>query len=105
MYWITGILGFALASAPFLLGYADNSVAMWTSVILGGATLFVSYLEGLAADKDRWEYAVAALVGLGIIAAPFVLGFGGLTVAMWTSVAIGVLLTIIAGTKLYYGRT
>lgn len=103
MYWITGILGLAFAVALFIFGYADNPVAMWTSIVLGGGVLLTSLVEG-AGDKGKWEYWVTALVGLGAVAAPFVLGFGSITIAMWTSVGIGLLLALIAGSKLYYGQ-
>lgn len=104
MYWITGILGLAFAAAPFLFGYADNSIALWTSLIIGGGVLLTSLAEGVQDNKGKWEYLVSALVGLGAVAAPFVLGFGSVTTAMWTSVGIGLLLTLIAGSKLYYDQ-
>jgi len=101
MYWITGILGLGFAAAPFLFGYSENPVALWTSLLLGGAVMITSYLEAAAGDKERWEYVAAAIVGLGAIAAPFALGFGNLVTAMWSSVAIGLLLAVVAGYKLY----
>ncbi len=102
MYWTTGILGLAFAVAPFLFGYSNNPVAMWTSLLLGGGVMLVSLLEEASENQDRWEYWVAALVGLGAIAAPFVLGFGHITQAMWTSIAVGLLLALTAGGKLFY---
>lgn len=101
MYWLTGILGGAFAAAPFLLGYADNQVALWTSVLLGGAVMVVSFIEAGAEDKERWEYWVAISAGIGAIVAPFILGFGAHASAMWTSVAVGMLIALTAGYKLY----
>lgn len=102
MYWITGILGLAFAVAPFLFGYADNSVAMWTSFVLGGGVLLTSLVEGTEDNKGKWEYWLTTIVGLGAVIAPFALGFGSITTAMWTSVGIGLLLALIAGGKLFY---
>jgi hypothetical protein len=62
-------------------------------------------VEGYSYDKDRWEYVVAALVGIAAISAPFVLGFSGIATAMWTSVAVGILLALTAGSKLYYDQS
>lgn len=104
MYWATGFLGFAFAVAPFLFGYGNNPIAMWTSLILGALVMLISVFEGASEDKDRWEYWVGAIIGLGAIAAPFVLGFGQVIEAMWTSVGIGLLLALIAGSKLYTGQ-
>jgi uncharacterized membrane protein len=101
MYWITGILGAAFVLAPFLFGYSENSIALWTSLILGGAVMVVSYLEAAALDSDRWEYWVATITGIAAMVAPFALGFRSLPSAFWTSIAIGLLLAIVAGYRLY----
>lgn len=100
MYWITGLLGLGFTLAPFAFGYADNPVALWTSLLLGGGVIVTSYLEAAADGKDRWEYWVATVAGISAIAAPFALGFRDLTSAMWTSVGVGILLAIVAGYKL-----
>ena len=104
MYWITGILGFALVVAPFIFGYSDNPVALWTSLILGGAVMVDSYIEKIADDKGQWEYVVAEIVGLFAIVAPFTLGFGHITQAVWMSAAVGILLIVISGAKLFYDQ-
>lgn len=101
MYWITGLLGAAFAVAPFTFGYADNSVALWTSLLLGGSVMVVSYLEAASEDKDRWEYWVTVAAGIVAVAAPFILGFGSQISAMWISMAIGILLAVVAGYKLF----
>lgn len=101
MYWITGILGLILAISPFLFGYSADSTALWTSVIIGGATLIVSLIEGSRADRDQWEYWAAGILGLVAIIAPFIFGFGRITSAMWTSIIVGALIVIFAGSRLF----
>lgn len=101
MYWITGILGLILALAPFLFGYSGDSAALWTSVLVGGATIIVSLIEGARADKEQWEYWAAGILGLIAIIAPFIFGFGTNTSAMWTSLVIGALIVIFAGSRLF----
>lgn len=105
MYWITGLLGVAFAVTPFILGYSDNSAALWTSMVLGGITVVVSYLESAAGKYQRWEYWVAGIAGIGAIVAPFVLGYGYITQAVLISVVIGVLLAFSSGTELFMGKT
>lgn len=100
MYWITGVLGLILAVAPFIFGYTDNSAALWTSVLVGGATIIVSIMEGVQADR-RWEYWAAGILGLIAIISPFIFGFGGNTTAMWTTVVLGVLIALFAGSRLF----
>ena len=104
MYWITGILGLTLAAAPFLFGYTENTNALWVSLFLGMTTMIVSLYEALGHTRDRWEYWVALIAGLTAAAAPFVFQFGAVTAALWTTIAVGVILTGVAATKLFYGK-
>ena len=104
MYWVTGLLGVVLMVAPFMFGYSDNAMAVGTSLIVGLATLVVSFIEAAQADKEPWEYWTAVVLGLGAIAAPFVFGFNTQAVAMWTTIAGGILITLFAGSRLTTGQ-
>lgn len=104
MYWTTGILGLALAVAPFVLSYSDNTAALWTSVLVGGATIVVSLIEGLQADREQWEYWIAGILGVVAIAAPFALDFSNHATAVWTTVIAGTLIALFAGSRLTAGR-
>lgn len=106
MYWITGILGLILAVAPFIFGYSNDSAALWTSMIVGGATVVVSLIEAGQADREQWEYYVAGFLGLAAVMSPFIFGFGNNTNAMWITVIIGGLITMFAASKFFQtGRT
>ncbi len=104
MYWLTGLLGLILFVAPFLFGYADNTGALWTSLIVGAFLMVDSVFEGVAEDKQRWEYVVAVVLGIVAVAAPFVLGFSTVTAALWTSIAVGIVAVIAAGGRLTQGE-
>lgn len=102
MFWITGILGLALGLSPFVLGFANNAVALWTSLVLGVIVVVVSIigLASTAMDK-RWEYWVIGLAGLLAIIAPFALGYAGLASALWTSLIVGAVLALWDGVKVF----
>jgi len=102
MYRIIGVLGLAIGVAPFLLGYSDNFTALWTSLGLGTIAILASLIEAAEEDKGKWEYWVAGFAGIAAIAAPFLLGFGTISAALWTSVSVGALLFVLSGTKLMY---
>lgn len=104
MYWITGILGLALVLAPFVVGYAENTVALATSCALGVVVLAMSVLEAVKSERDKWEYWVAFAIGLLSLVAPFALGFSEHPQALWTSVLLGVLIAVTAGSRLYTGQ-
>ena len=101
MYWVTGILGILLIIAPFVLGYRTDSPALWSNVILGIIVLLVSAWKGFRPDQTRWEYWVAAIMGILAIIAPFVLGFSIMVSALWASVILGLIVLILAGYEVY----
>jgi hypothetical protein len=100
MYWMTGMLGLLFAAAPFLLGYSNNQPALWTSLLVGAAVVLTSAFEALEADKDPIEHWLAGILGAVAIGAPFVLGFGNVATAMWTSVIIGGLMIVASAGRL-----
>ncbi|HYK08977.1 MAG TPA: SPW repeat protein [Candidatus Eisenbacteria bacterium] len=104
MYWITGIIGLIFVVAPYIFGYSGNIAALWTSMAVGGITLIVSIVEGLQADRQLWEYWIAGILGIVAIFAPFIFGFSNFTSAVWSSITLGVLLVLFAGTKLFSGQ-
>lgn len=104
VYLLVGFLGLVSIVSPYMFGFSENAVALWTSLSVGAILLVASILEGIAADKERWEYWVVGIVGVGTVLAPFVLGFSALTTALWTLVIIGVATILVAGTKLFPGR-
>ncbi|MBI2338466.1 SPW repeat protein [Candidatus Daviesbacteria bacterium] len=105
MYLLTGFLGLVSIIAPYLFNYSQSSAALWTSLAVGAVLIVASIFEGIAADKERWEYWVVGIVGLGAIFAPFVLGFSTLSTALWTLVIIGIVTILAAWTKLFPGQT
>lgn len=105
MYWITGVLGVVLAAAPFLFGYRADFSAMTTSLIVGGLLVALSAIEGYQHDKQNWEYWAVGVLGVGLVLAPYLLGFSAITAAFWTSIIIGLITVAAAGLKLFSGET
>lgn len=104
MYWLTGILGIILASAPFVLGYTGDSAALWTSLSIGVVMVGSAGFEWLAEDRENWEYWVAGTAGVLAVLSPFVFGFSALTTAGITLVTIGLVAMGVSGIKLYSNR-
>lgn len=102
MYWLTGILGIAMAIAPYLLGYHDHTMAMWTSVVLGIVVAVVSIWEAMDVKHAKWEWWVVGIAGVLAVLAPFVFGFNTLTMALWTFVVLGFLAVILAGYEVFF---
>jgi hypothetical protein len=104
MYWFTGILGLAMAAAPFVFGYNTNPFAMWTSLILGLTVLLASIFEGLDERKAKWEWWVAGIAGILAVIAPFGFGFTTITLAFWMMIVVGALVFILASYEVFFAQ-
>jgi hypothetical protein len=104
MYRIMGVLGILAIAAPYILNFSNNQTALWSSVILGIILVISAVAEWLDEDKTSWEYYLAGLTGLAALGAPFLLGFGSLTSAVWTLVLIGIIAVAISAARLFLGR-
>ena len=106
MYWITALLGLAMGVAPWVFNYTDNTSAMWASIIIGAVIVLVSGYKAIVQDENQyWEYWLAGLAGIVAIAAPFVLNFTAIVAALWTSIAVGALVVLIAGYEVFVAQT
>lgn len=101
MFWITVILGLAMAMAPWALGYDGNSAATWSSVILGMVMAFVSGYKAAVRDHASWEYWVVVIAGLLSILAPFVMRFSAELAPTWTVVLLGGIAALVALYQVY----
>ena len=104
MYWLTGVLGLAMAVAPFAFGYNTNSFALWTSIVLGLIVALASFYEAMDAAKAKWEWWVVGIAGILAVIAPFVIGFTPATVAFWTIIALGVIVFFVAGYEVLFDK-
>lgn len=102
MYWFTGLFGLAMAIAPFVQGYQDNPVAMWTSVVLGVVVFAASLMEAIDVRHAKWEWWVAGIAGILAVLAPFVFGFTAVTVALWTLLILGAIIVILASYEVFF---
>lgn len=104
MYWLTGILGVFLLLAPFIFNYGDNIAASWTSMLSGSLIVIASILERLQKDTADWEYWASGMIGAFAIVSPFVLGFNTHSVAMLTTMILGIMIVLLTGSRLLMGE-
>lgn len=104
MTWLILILGLFLGVAPWLLGYSDDSTAMWSSVIPGAVVALVAFYKVMFHDTAKWEYWVAGVAGFVVVFAPFVMGFATDATAMWTTGIVGLLVFFVALYELFWSH-
>jgi hypothetical protein len=96
--WINLLLAIALIVSPWVMGFAAGT-AMSNAVVAGiiiGA-IAIAALVSFA----QWEEWANLLLGVWVLISPWVLGFDGNFNALWTHVAIGLAVAILAAIELY----
>ncbi|WP_101295524.1 SPW repeat domain-containing protein [Halegenticoccus soli] len=98
------LLGLWLIVAPFI--YSTTSAGLWNDVIVGALVASIGAYNYYLTTKGKEVSATGAgantLLGLWMIAAPFVLGVSG--AAFWSDLAVGVLVASFAGYNAYVSR-
>ena len=91
--------GVILLISPWVVGFRAAELATWNAVISGavlGGVAFAAFTRMRA-----WEEWIGLVVGLWVIASAWLLGFTGVSSAVWTHLIVGVLVTILAALELW----
>ncbi|WP_246179401.1 SPW repeat protein [Microvirga thermotolerans] len=96
---LNSILAVFLFFSPWLVGFRDVQAATWNAGVCG---LAIGLMAALAiTELQEWEEWVNAALGLWTAAAPWALGFAGVTTAMWTHVLVGLAAAVLAAVGLW----
>lgn len=92
--WTNAVLGMWLAASPWVLGFADQQLAMMNAVIFGLALAVFSLLD-VSESKSTREWIVA-ISGLWLAISPFALRFASDFNAAVNAMLIGILAAVLA---------
>lgn len=104
MHWQDGVgwgLALWLILSPWILEFASDATAMRTTVGFGFALLVIEVLA-LTAFRT-WEEWINAVIGIALIAAPFVQKFVAKP-AVYNAVIVGAVIVLLALTELRQER-
>lgn len=91
------LLGIWLVIAPFALGYSAIGSALWNDIIFGAVIVLLAGMRAAGEGyRQAWPSWANVIIGLWLIAAPFVLGYSLITQALWNDVIIGIAVAILA---------
>jgi hypothetical protein len=96
------VLAACLFVSPWMLGFVGEHVAAWTTwasaVVIGvlAVAAIVAFTE--------WEEWVNLALGIWVVLAPWILGFTGVTSALWAHVVLGFLVAAVAAWELWQVR-
>ncbi|GGX89429.1 hypothetical protein GCM10007160_15990 [Litchfieldella qijiaojingensis] len=92
--WLMLLFGAWLVISPFVFGHAEAGAGalMWNPVLVGVAVVVFSI--AVLRKTQVWEEWILLALGVWLIVAPFLLGYAGVTEAMWNSVVMGLLVGV-----------
>lgn len=93
--WVLLACAAWLFISPFVLGYASGPAAAAWAAWIASVVLFISAAEALVIP-DALEEWVDFVVGLGLVASPWLLGYSGEIVPAANSVVTGVVVATVA---------
>jgi hypothetical protein len=98
--WVTLVIGGWLIAAPWLIyGPAASGFVLWNSWLIGGAIVVLALSAIL--KFHEWEEWISGVLGLWLIASPWVLGFADMGAAMWNAVISGAVVIAMAAEELW----
>jgi ABC-type Fe3+-siderophore transport system permease subunit len=104
--WINLVFGLWLFFSPWLLQYftgrpyTDQTFASWNSIVFGAAVVFFAARTLFAPKIKNWEEWANLILGLWLIASPWIWGFHTHSVAAANMVIVGLVIAVFSGTAL-----
>lgn len=97
--WLVAVAGLWQLVSPFILNYSDLTVAMWNAIIVGVVLIVLGAWAALnkEARSGRILDWISAILGVWLVASPFVLGYSATATAMWNNIIVGLVVLVLAG--------
>jgi len=89
------VAGAWLIAAPFVLGFADSVDALWNYLIVGLIVLVLAAIRVSQWAENAWMSWVNVGLGVWLMIAPFLMGFG--ETALWNSIGAGIVVAVMGG--------
>lgn len=90
------VAGLWLIAAPFLLAYSGITAALWNDILIGATVLILAGTRAAKSDRNTGLSWTNVVLGLWMIAAPFVLTYTGTAAALWNDIIVGVIVASLA---------
>lgn len=92
--WVLSLLGLWMFASPWLFAYTDQAMPAWNSYVSGAIVLILS-LAALV-NFAVWEEWINVVVGLWLIASPWLLTYAGMASMTWNQVIVGLAVVALA---------
>lgn len=95
------VAGVWLILAPFVLNFEQANNAQWNSVAVGAAVTVLAAIRAMDPDHREGISWVNVVLGIWMIAAPFVLNYNAVNDAQNNSIIMGVIILALAAFSAY----
>ncbi len=92
---LNGLLALWLILSSFMLGFG-NVPSKVSDVIIGFFAIFLSMHRGIPSDESRWMFLFTGMLGLAVIASPFVFSYSDISSALTNNIIVGALIFLIS---------
>ncbi|MFF2449638.1 SPW repeat protein [Neobacillus sp. NPDC058068] len=86
---LNALIGIWFFIAPWVMGFSDQSGALWLSLILGAIQFIVALWGYSKSGWDSWQSWISLITGIWFIIFPFIYSLSDGEV--WSSVILGIL--------------
>ncbi len=95
--WVIALGGLWEIISPFVLGYSNNTGALWDSIIIGIVLLVLGVWSALTTNPGTARVLdwINFILGLWLIISSFVLGFSSIAIAMWDLIIVGIIVAVL----------
>jgi len=95
------LAGVWLIAAPFVLNFEGSTVAMWNHIIVGAAVALIELIRASDPDHRASISWASVVLGVWLIAAPFVLGYSTISAAQTNSIVMGIVVVALGAFSAY----
>jgi SPW repeat len=101
--WFSVGAGVLIMISPWVAGGTNSDTVVTNAFMIGLGVVAVAILE--LTELDRWEEWLEMLLGLWLIAAPWILGYSDISSLTAMHVALGVFVALLACLTLWQDRS
>lgn len=92
--WVSMLIGVLIGLSPWFADQQADPAIMWNAVLVGICVLALAQLEYVS--LQRWEEAGELVLGLWLIASPYIFGYAGAGTLRYWHFLFGALVALLA---------
>jgi hypothetical protein len=97
--WVSMLIGVLIGFSPWLADQQADQAVVWNAILVGAVVLVLAQLEYVS--LQRWEEIGEIIVGLWLIASPFIFGYAEAGPLRYWHFGFGAIIVLLAAWQLW----